>query len=112
MRYVLLFWTDPSMESPERSAAFGRRVEAWDQQMTDKGVLVLGQSLAEVDQARSVQVRDGEILLADGPFAETKEQIGGFSIIDAASMEKALEVAASIPLAEVGTVEVRHFEES
>ncbi len=79
--------------------------------MTDQGVLVLGQSLAEVDQARSVQVRSGEILLTDGPFAESKEQIGGFSIIEAASMEEALQVAASIPLAEVGTVEVRQFEE-
>ena len=111
MRYLLLFWTDPSRESPERSAAFGRRVEAWDQQMTDQGVLVLGQSLAEVEEARSVQVRNGEILLTDGPFAESKEQIGGFSIIDAASMEEALQVAASIPLAEVGTVEVRQFQE-
>ncbi len=112
MKYVLLFWTDPSRESPERSAAFRSRVEAWDQQMTDKGVLVLGQSLAEVDEARSVQVCNGEILLADGPFAETKEQIGGFSIIEAASMEAALKVAASIPLAQIGTVEVRQFEES
>ena len=113
MKYVLLFWTDPSGESStEASAAFRSRVEAWDQQMTDKGVLVLGQSLDHVDQAMSVQVRNGDVVLTDGPFAETKEQIAGFSIIESASMEEALDVAASIPLAEIGTVEVRQFDES
>ena len=113
MRYVLLFWTDPSSESStEESAAFRSRVEAWDQRMTDRGVLVLGQELADVNQARTARLSNGEVLLGDGPFAETKEQIAGFSIIEAASMEAALDVAASIPLAEIGTVEVRRFAES
>ena len=57
--------------------------------------------------ARTVRVRQGKASITDGPFAETKEQVGGFILIEAAGMDKALEIAAGIPLAKLGSIEVR-----
>ncbi|HEV2932511.1 MAG TPA: YciI family protein, partial [Streptosporangiaceae bacterium] len=70
-----------------------------------------GHQLRPVSDASSVRVRDGEVLVADGPFAETKEQIAGFDIIEAADLDEAIEVASRHPVASYGTVEVRPFEE-
>jgi hypothetical protein len=68
---------------------------------------VVSDELEDPDTATTVRVRDGETLTTDGPFAETKEQLGGFYLIDCASLDEALEFAARIPAAERGAVEVR-----
>ena len=68
---------------------------------------VRGDELQDPDTATTVRVRDGETLTTDGPFAETKEQLGGYYLIDCASLDEALEFAARIPAAERGAVEVR-----
>jgi hypothetical protein len=60
-----------------------------------------------VRNARTIRVRRGKVSVTDGPFAETKEVVGGFILIDAAGMDKALEIAAGIPLAKLGSIEVR-----
>ena len=70
-------------------------------------VTVRGDQLQDPDTATTVRVRDGETLTTDGPFAETKEQLGGYYLIDCASLDEALEFAARIPAAERGAVEVR-----
>ena len=70
-------------------------------------VTVSGDELEDPDTATTVRVRDGETLTTDGPFAETKEQLGGYYLIDCASLDEALEFAARIPAAERGAVEVR-----
>ena len=70
-------------------------------------VTVGGDELEDPDTATTVRVRDGETLTTDGPFAETKEQLGGYYLIDCASLDEALEFAARIPAAERGAVEVR-----
>ena len=70
-------------------------------------VTVGGDELQDPDTATTVRVRDGETLTTDGPFAETKEQLGGYYLIDCASLDEALEFAARIPAAERGAVEVR-----
>jgi hypothetical protein len=70
-------------------------------------VTVGGDELQDPDTATTIRVRDGETLTTDGPFAETKEQLGGFYLIDCASLDEALEFAARIPAAERGAVEVR-----
>ena len=70
-------------------------------------VTVVSDELEDPDTATTVRVRDGETLTTDGPFAETKEQLGGFYLIDCASLDEALEFAARIPAAERGAVEVR-----
>jgi hypothetical protein len=70
-------------------------------------VAVGGDELQDPDTATTIRVRDGETLTTDGPFAETKEQLGGYYLIDCASLDEALEFAARIPAAERGAVEVR-----
>jgi hypothetical protein len=70
-------------------------------------VVIHGSELQDSDAATTVRVQDGETLTTDGPFAETKEQLGGYYLIDCASLDEAIEFAARIPAAERGAVEVR-----
>ena len=77
--------------------------------MVERGVLVEGNRLRPVADATSVRMRDGEVIVLDGPFAETKEQIAGFDIIDCADLDEAMEIAAKHPTARLGTIEVRPF---
>lgn len=108
MKYMLLVCTDQSVEAPaEEAAAMHRSVISWIQEMTERGVLIQAQRLSLPSDATTVRVRGGEILLGDGPFAETKEQIAGFDVIDCANLDEAIEVAAKNPLAKFGTIEVR-----
>ncbi|MFI0480434.1 YciI family protein [Actinomadura sp. 9N215] len=79
----------------------------WVKEMDGRGVRLLGDRLHPVATATTVRVRDGETLLSDGPFAETKEQILGFDLIECADLEEALEVASRHPVAGVWTIEVR-----
>jgi len=75
--------------------------------MTARGVLLGGERLRPSSTASTVQVRDGGVVIADGPFAETKEQIAGFYLIECADLDEALEVASQVPAAAYGTIEVR-----
>jgi hypothetical protein len=75
--------------------------------MGRRGVLQGGQRLRPTTDATTVQVRDGKVLTADGPFAETKEQVGGYFVVDCKDLDEAIEIAAKIPAAEHGTIEVR-----
>jgi hypothetical protein len=109
MRYVLLLATeDPPEpcheERTERFAAFVAFVE----EMRERGVLAdHGLRLQPAGTATAVSKRDGELVIADGPFAETKEQIVGLFLVDCEDLDEAIEVASKVPLAEYGTVEVR-----
>ena len=76
-------------------------------EMGKRGVLKTGERLRPTTDATTVQVRDGKVLTSDGPFAETKEQIGGFYLVDCKDVDEAIEVAAKIPGARIGTIEVR-----
>ncbi len=109
MRYLLLIGGEPggdTARSSEEICADDDAV-AWAEEMTRRGVLVSGELLRPPEDARTVRVRDGEVLLADGPFAETKEQIGGLTVIECADLDEAVEVAAAHPVARFGMVEVR-----
>ncbi len=77
--------------------------------MNGRGVRLQGNELAPAGDGRTVRVRGDQVLVADGPFAETKEQIGGFDILDCADLDEAIEVAAKHPVARFGTIEVRPF---
>ena len=72
-----------------------------------KGIWLIGDQLAPPRRARSVRVRNGKTIVTDGPFVETKEALGGFDLLECDSFEEAVEIAASHPLAEIGTIEVR-----
>jgi len=110
MRYLLLICTDESAgaaASPEEGQAMLEEYMAFSQAMAERGVLRGGDRLRATSDATTVQVRDSEVLTADGPFAETKEQIGGYFIVDCADLDEAVEIAALIPGARFGTIEVR-----
>jgi hypothetical protein len=81
------------------------------QTLERSGRLILAQPLQSATRAATLRVRDGRVLVTDGPFAETKEQIGGFFLFEAASLEEALDVAAKWPSARLGTIEVRPIED-
>jgi hypothetical protein len=82
---------------------------AWVDEMDRRNVRKFGDALAPTDGATTLRLRDGEVLLTDGPFAETKEQILGFDVIECADLDEALEIAAKHPVAKYGMVEVRPF---
>jgi hypothetical protein len=102
MRY-LMFVSQESAEVPIEDV----EPTAWVSEMRERGIRQLGARLRPASDATTVRVRDGEVLLTDGPFAETKEQIGGFDLIECESLDEAIEVAAKHPSARFGFVEVR-----
>ena len=109
MKYLMLIAVDPSSRPADRAA--GEQLmagyETFNQQIAGSGELVGGDRLEVAGTATSVRVRDGKTVLTDGPFAETTEQLGGFYIIDVPDLDRALELAAQIPNARDGVVEVR-----
>jgi len=74
-------------------------------------VLVAAEALQPIDTATSVRVRNGKVMITDGPFAETKEQLAGFYLVDAENLDTAIQIAATIPPAREGTIEVRPVRE-
>lgn len=80
---------------------------AYSQSLQDSGRLVLGQALEPVATATTVRVRHGRTVVTDGPFAETKEQLAGFYLIEARDLNEAIQVAEEIPPARVGSIEIR-----
>jgi len=110
VKYLMLVCVDESVElSPGEGARLGAAADAWVEEMARRGVRLTGQRLRPVSDATTVSVRGGEVLIADGPFAETKEQIAGYDVLDCADLDEAIEVAAKHPVATVGKIEVRPF---
>ena len=112
MRYLLFICAEESLDrSPGLEEQIAPAAQAWVAEMAGRGVRLQGHQLRPVSDATTVRVRDSEVLVADGPFAETKEQIAGFDIIEAADLDEAIEVASKHPVASYGTIEVRPFEQ-
>ena len=110
MRYALLICGDEKgMEarSPEEAATTLNEYLAFGEEMGKRGVLQGGERLRPTTDATTVRVRDGEVLTSDGPFAETKEQMGGFYLVDCKDLDEAIDVASKIPGARDGSIEVR-----
>jgi hypothetical protein len=110
MRYLLMICTDETSEQasgPEEAAATLAEYGAWVEEMGKRGLLQGGERLRPTTDATTVRVRDGETLTSDGPFAETKEQIGGYFVVDCKDLDEAIDVAAKIPGASHGSIEVR-----
>jgi hypothetical protein len=93
--------------SPQESEAMLKEYGAFGDEMSQRGLLQGGERLRPTSDSTTVRVRDGEVLTSDGPYAETKEQIGGFFLADCKDLDEAIEVASKIPGARVGTIEVR-----
>jgi hypothetical protein len=107
MKYMLLIYLDEqALSETERQACYGESTQlAHDLQST--GQYLAANPLHPTALATSVRVRDGKRLVTDGPFAETREQLGGYFLIDARHLDEAIAIAARIPMAREGTVEVR-----
>ena len=111
MKYLLLVcWDAESMDfltEPEPGDAASEEGFPWLDDLQARGRWITGDQLAPPRRARSVRVRDGKPIVTDGPFAETKEAVGGFDLIEADSLDEAVEIAAGHPVAQSGTIEVR-----
>jgi hypothetical protein len=107
MKYLLLIYLDEqALSETERAECYGESTQlAHDLQST--GQYLAANPLHPTSLATSVRVRDGKRLVTDGPFAETREQLGGYFLIDATHLDEAIAIAARIPMARKGTVEVR-----
>jgi hypothetical protein len=103
VKYLCLVY----LESEKLRAVADTECMACGNGLRERGVLVAAEALQPVDTATTVRVRGGKATITDGPFAETKEQLAGFYLIDAGNLDEALEVAARIPPAREGTIEVR-----
>jgi hypothetical protein len=110
MQYLLLIYGDEShwgsIGGEERDALY-EEYGALTQDLAAQGKLISSNELQGTETATTVRVRDGEVLTTDGPFAETKEALGGYYLIEADSLDEALEWAARIPNARDGMIEVR-----
>ena len=104
MRYLMLVCRDPSGEPYDRAQD---NVEEWVATHDRKGTRLLGHRLADAGTAKTVRVRKGRVLVTDGPFAETRELIGGFDLLECASMDEAIEIASAHPMARFGQLELR-----
>jgi len=103
MRFLLLLGADTTVVEDYDLPGCA----AWSKEMAERGQLVGGMGLHPPDTASTVRVRGGEVLHTDGPFAETKEQMGGLTIIECADRDEALRLASTHPWAAVGMIEVR-----
>ncbi len=109
MRYLLLIYTPESTEASaqEEMIAEFAAYDAFTQWTRDRGMYQAGEALQPTSDATTVRVRDGRTVTTDGPFAETKEALGGFYMIDAPDLDAAIDAAARIPGAKHGAIEVR-----
>ena len=109
MQYILLIYTEePQVEPPaDEMAAQLDAYNAFTQSVRANGAYVAGEALHPSATATTVRVRDGKTLTTDGPFAETKEVLGGFYLVNAADLDEAIAYAARIPGAAIGSIEVR-----
>jgi len=107
MKYMLLIYGDEqALSENERQDCYAESTQL-AQQLHSNGQYLAANPLHPTSMATSVRVREGKRLVTDGPFAETREQLGGYFLIDAKDLDEALAVAARIPMARKGTVEVR-----
>jgi hypothetical protein len=111
MKYLMFVCVDEALATPEATQDIERDAMAWVEEMDGRGVRLQGNRLEEISTATTVRVRAGEVVLADGPFAETKELIAGFDILECADLDEAIEVAGKHPVARIGSLEVRPFAE-
>ena len=107
MKYLCLVYFDEHKlhavpESPEDTEC-----HAYDQELRERGYVLASDALMPVETATTVRVQGGKVSVTDGPFAETKEQLGGFYLIEARDLNDAIQAAARIPAARIGCVEVR-----
>jgi len=107
MKYMLLIYmNEQAMSEEERAHCYVESAQL-TQELNSKGQYVAAGPLHPVETATSVRVRDGKRVVTDGPFAETREQLGGYYIVEAKDLDEAIAIAERIPPARLGTIEIR-----
>jgi hypothetical protein len=104
MRYLMFVCVDPSAEPFDPAQD---NTEEWVSSNDRKGSRIIGNRLDHVSKAKTVRVRRGQLLVTDGPFAETKEWIAGFDLLNCGNIEEAIEIASLHPMARFGKIELR-----
>jgi hypothetical protein len=110
MQYLILIYSDEKADAnttPEEQAAWMDEYNAYTKAISESGGFKGGEALQPTSSATTVRIRDGKRTTTHGPFAETKEQLGGFYQVDCANLDEAIEWAAKCPGAKVGSIEVR-----
>jgi hypothetical protein len=109
MKYLMLHTLDESIAANTAECGNPDALQQWIDEMLARGVVLEGARLRPVSDATSVRFRDGEALVVDGPFAETKEQVAGYDVIDCPDLDSAVAVASAHPTTHIGSIEVRAF---
>ena len=110
MQYLLMIYSNEQQEaqrSPEENEAVMGQYYAFTNEVREAGVMVAGEALHPTTAATTVRVRNGQTTSTDGPFAETKEQLGGYYLLDCQNLDEAIKWAAKIPGAREGSIEIR-----
>jgi hypothetical protein len=112
MKYLLLVCWDGERMNSQTEPDPGEADDddegfPWVDDLQARGIWITGDQLAPPRRGRTVRVRNGKTIVTDGPFTETKEAIGGFDLLECDSLEQAVEIAATHPIAQAGTIEVR-----
>ena len=108
MRYMMFVCTDAEPDPPTGDPELDE-VDGWVERHDASGARVMGEALGPVSDATTVRKRGGKLLLTDGPFAETREWIAGFDILECADLDEAIEIASQHPMARFGRLELRPF---
>ncbi len=110
MKYALLLYSDPAASPEFGTPEMDAEMQQWFQftaELTESGNHLGGEALTPTETATTVRIREGKTITADGPFAETKETLGGFYLLEAENLDGAIAWAEKIPLAPYGSVEIR-----
>jgi hypothetical protein len=111
MKYLMLVSLDPSYDESDNDQTGTLEIEDWVTKYDDAGVRLLGNQVRMAEDATSVTRREGKLLVTDGPYAESREWIVGFDVLECADLDEAIKVAAEHPMAVGGRLELRPFVE-
>ena len=113
MKYLILISHNPASQQVWESFTAAQRAEGWNyyaslnEDLNASGEMIISEALADPSLAKRVRVAEGQVMTTDGPFAEAKEHLAGFFLVDCESMDRAVQIAGRIPEAAFGLVEVR-----
>jgi hypothetical protein len=107
MQYLVLIYANEAVATQKRDEKLMNGYRTFTQSIIESGQFKGGDALQASTTATTVRVRDGKVLTTDGPFAETHEQLGGYYLIDASNLDEAIKIAARIPSATFGSIEIR-----
>ena len=113
MKYMILLYAEPHLDPVPGTPGFDAMIEEFftlGDRMKDRAAVLAGEGLLGAATARTLRSRDGQVTATDGPFAETREHLGGFYLIEAATLADAEAFAAAVPVARYGAVEIRPVE--